>query len=287
LKELKPQLDEAYWEIPAVAVHLSQPPKLEPLMAFNDISNTDDWESRQLFNENFVNLLRQFYRDAKAENFFKALESYYKSVNREYEKRGIKLNKKWIEDYFGIKTTEDYYPVIALKMRNGAYMRVNFANNYRHTVTIFETNSFDARGIPTTFKNPYIPRMMLHEYIHAFTNQLIDKNKNNFQIDGETILRNPRVYNLVKNTFYGNWQYLLYESLVRACSIKYLAANKDISQDIEKEIAAQEKAGFLWMRALLKELENYEANRTKYKNFEDFTPQLILFFNKTATELKT
>ncbi|MBX7174491.1 MAG: DUF4932 domain-containing protein [Pyrinomonadaceae bacterium] len=284
LKELKPKLDESYWVFPAVAAHLNQ--KLEPLMDFNDTSNADDWESRELFNAKFVTLLQQFYKDSKAAKFFNSQENYYKSVNQEYEKQGVKLNKKWLEDFFGLKTTEDYFPIVALGMRQGAYMRVNFANNYRHTFTIYEMTAFDDRGIPTTFKNPYIPRMMLHEYIHAFTNQLVDKNKSVLQNSAETILKNPKVFNIVKDTFYGNWQYLLYESLVRACSIKYLAINKDITQDIEKEIVAQEKAGFLWMRGLLKELDNYEANKTKYKNFAEYMPQLILFFEKTAKELK-
>lgn len=90
----------------------------------------------------------------------------------------------------------------------------------------------------------------------------------------------------MKDTFYGNWQYLLYESLVRACSIKYMTVNKQISQNIEKEIAGQEKVGFLWMRGLLKELDNYEADRKRYKNLGEFMPQLILFFKKTADELK-
>ena len=286
LKELKPKLDETYWDIPAVAAHLSQPPKLEPLMAFDDVSNVDDWESRELFNAKFVKLLQQFYRDAKAEKFFKSQESYYKSVNQAYEKQGVKLNKQWINKFFGLKTTEDYFAITALGMRSGAYMRVNFANNYRHTFTIFEMTSFDNQGIPTTFKNPYIPRMMLHEYVHAFTNQLVDKNKSTLQSSAETILKNPKVFNLVKDTFYGNWQYLLYESLVRSCQIKYFAANKELNLDIEKEIQAQEKAGFLWMRGLIKELDNYEANREKHKNLGEYMPQINLFFKRVAEELK-
>lgn len=284
LKGLKPQLDEAYWQIPGIAAHLSQPPKLEPLMAFDDTVNVDDWESRELFNRQFVTLLQQFYRDSKADGFFKSQDRYYTSVSSQYEKQGVRLNKEWINSFFGLKTTEDYYPIVALGMRDGAYMRVNFANNYRHTFSIFETTDFDTNGIPTTFKNEVFPRMMLHEYIHAFTNQLIDKNSGELQKYAEVILKKPEVFKIVENTFYGNWQYLLYESLVRACSIKYMMANKGISSDIEKEIAAQEKAGFLWMRRLVKELDIYEVNRKKYKNLEEYMPQINRFFKRVAEE---
>jgi hypothetical protein len=73
---------------------------------------------------------------------------------------------------------------------------------------------------------------------------------------------------------------------VRACSIKYLKANEGISSDIEKEIAAQEKAGFLWMRGLIERLDVYEANRKEYKTLEQFMPQIELFFKDVASRLK-
>ncbi|MBX7174495.1 MAG: DUF4932 domain-containing protein [Pyrinomonadaceae bacterium] len=46
------------------------------------------------------------------------------------------------------------------------------------------------------------------------------------------------------------------------------------------------KSKFLWRRYLLKELDNYEANRVKYKNLDEYMPQMVLFFEKTAKELK-
>lgn len=287
LRERKPELDKAGWEIPAVAVHLKQPPTLKPVMDFNDTAHVDDWESRALFNAKFVGLLQQFYRHAKVEEFFRARESYYQAVNRQYEKQGVKLNKQWVNDFFSVKTTEDYYPIVALGITEGAYMRVNFSNNYRQTFTIFETTSFDDKGMPATFNRQVFPRMMLHEYVHAFTNQLVDQHSRELRSYAEAMLKNPKVFKAVENTFYGNWQYLLYESLVRACSIKYFMANKGISEDVEKEIADQEKAGFLWMRGLVAELNNYEAKRNRYKNLSEYMPQINSFFKKTAEELKT
>ncbi|HEV7681581.1 MAG TPA: DUF4932 domain-containing protein [Pyrinomonadaceae bacterium] len=282
LRDLKPKLDESAWEIPAVAVHLSQPPKLAPLLDFTATANADEWESRELFNAKFVTLLQKFYRDARVESFFEQQQTYFESVDREYVKQGVELNKEWIGSFFGLKTTEDYYAIVALGIRQGAYLRVNFPQNYRHTITIFETTSFDDHGLPTTFKNQVFPRMMLHEYIHAFTNQLIDKGSDQLRVYAEAILKNPKVAKAVENTFYANWRYILYESLVRACSIKYFGANKGISSDIEKEIAAQEKAGFLWMRGLVEQLDLYEANRKEYKTLEQFMPQIELFFKNVS-----
>ena len=285
LKDQKSTLDEAAWEIPAVAVHLSQPPTLKPLMAYGNLANVDGWESRELFNAKFVGLLQQFYRDTNAERFFLNQATYYQLVTEEYRKKAVLLNRSWLERFFGLETKEEYFAIFGLNIAGGAYMRVNFANNYRHTVTIFDAPSVDPRGIPNNLAEEIFPRQMLHEYIHGFTNQLVDRNLTLLQSSSETMLRNPRVLKLVENTFYGNWQYLLYESLVRACTLKYIRANPGIGKDFEKEIANQEKAGFLWIRGLVKELDRYEANRTKYRSLKDFMPELVAFFRKAADDL--
>lgn len=285
LKEKKSTLDEATWEIPAVAVHLSQPPALMPLMAYGDLANVDGWESRELFNAKFVGLLQQFYRDTNAERFFRTQATYYQLVTDEYRKRAVWLNRGWLERFFGLETKEEYFAIIGLNITGGAYMRVNFANNARHTITIFDAPSVDPRGIPNNLAEEIFPRQMLHEYIHGFTNQLVDQNLPLLQSSSETMLRNPRVFKLVEKTFYGNWQYLLYESLVRACSLKYMKANPTIGQDLEKEIVNQEKVGFLWIRGLMAELDEYEANRGKYRDLQAFLPHLIAFFQKAAADL--
>lgn len=283
-RRMKPKLDDEYWEIPGVALHLGQPPKLEPLMAFDDTANVDGWESRDLFTADVVALVQQFYRDAKAEEFFAAQEPYYRSVAGAYEARGVRLNRAWVSEFVGLGATEDYFPIVGLGLRSGVYTRVNFADNRRHTITVYETTSFDGGGVPTTFTNDVYPRMMLHEYVHAFTNQLVDKHGAELRGSAETILKDPKVFEIVEKTFYGNWQYLLYESMVRACCLEYLRANGGFGADLETEIAKQEAAGFPWIRGLVKELDEYQANRARYRNLDEFMPRIVSFFKRTADE---
>ncbi len=282
LKRSKPKLDEEYWEIPALAFHLGQPPALEPVMGFDDTANVDGWESRALFTADVVGLVRRFYRDAKAEAFFASQAPYYASIGRAYEAQGVRLKSAWVAEFSGLGATEDYFPIVGLGLRSGVYSRVNFADNRRHTFTVFETTSFDGGGVPATFTNEVYPRMMLHEYIHAFTNQLVDKHGAELRASAETILKDPKVFKIVENTFYGNWQYLLYESMVRACFVKYLRANGGMGRDLETEIARQEAAGFPWIRGLVKELDEYEANRSTYKNLDEYMPRIVAFFKRTA-----
>ncbi len=282
----KNNIEWGIWSVEALAVHLSQPPFLEPIIAIADFSNVDGWEDRTLLNTKMVTLLREFYKDAECEVFFKSQQKYYASVEAACEKYVPKLNSNWINNFFGIASSENYYPIICLCMRMGGYTRVNFQNNHRNTYTFFECKHFDSNGIPTGFKDEYFPRMMLHEYIHTFTNQLVDKNLKSLQSAAETMLANPGVASRVKNTFYDNWPFLLYESLVRAAAIKYMKDNTEIKTTAEKEITIQEKAGFFWMKGLVALLDEYGISRSNYKTLEAYMQIIIEYFNSVAKQMQ-
>jgi hypothetical protein len=274
-----------YWDALALAVHLSQPPKLEPQVQLYSVPE-DGWDNRTLLTSKMIRLVRQFYHDAKCDEFFKSQRGYFQSVNQEYEKKGAKLNRPWFEQFFGLKTTENYYAVIGLALGNGEYLRVNYQNNHRDTYTIFGGRKFNPNGIPTNFQEPFFKWLIIHEYVHAFSNQLVDKHVDQLKPSAETIIANPKVFGLMKDTFYGNWQYLLYESFVRAGHIKYLMANEGDKSAAENEMAKQEKAGFFWMRGLVDSLGIYEKNRKTYKDLDAFMPELVEYFKKVAKEMK-
>lgn len=201
----KDSIDISGWEIPSLAMHISQPPELEPLVAYNDTAAVDGWDDRTLLTLKFISLLKQFYTDAGCAAFFKAQQPYYKLVNAEVEKQCVKLDKQWLEDFFSLPAKENYYAVISLQnIGVWDYIRVNFKNNIRNTFTVFGCDAFDENGMPVNFNNPAFARSNLHEYIHAFTNQLVDGGISQLLQPAETILKNPEVWNKVQHTFYNN-----------------------------------------------------------------------------------
>lgn len=283
----KDSIDIGNWEIPSIAMHISQPPDFSPLITFHDTAYADGWDDRTLLTEKFIALLKQFYKDTDCSTFFKLQQSYYETVDREVEREIIQVNKKWFENFFTLPATENYYAITSLQnIGVWDYIRVNFSNNRRNTYTVFGCDTFDKNGIPTNFANPQIARKYLHEYIHAFTNQLVDKNIFVLQKPAEIILSNPKVWEHVKGAFYNNWQFILYESLVRACSVKYISGNEGFETTRDKEILMQEKYGFFWMRGLVEKLDDYEKNRSKYKSLEDFMPEIKKYFEKVAEDIK-
>ncbi len=275
-------IDFGYWDAPGIAVHLTYPPEFKPLVPSNDPTNDDFWDNRSLVTDDMVSLLQDFYKTADCEGFFRSQQEYYEAVHLKYENDGKKLNGKWIADFFSIEPSEKYFAVIALCLRNGAYLRVNYGHEIRDTYTIFGCTAFDKNGIPETFGQPYFLSSMLHEYTHCFVNQLVEKYSSKLKSSAETLLADPIVLAKMKDTFYGNWRYLLYESLVRAFTILYGKHNYGDSERTEKEMLFQEEAGFYWMLDLVKLLDKYAANRNKFKNMDSYMPAVVKFFTKLA-----
>lgn len=277
----KEGLDASAWELPSLAVHLSQLPELKPLVPYN-ATTTDGWDDRTLLKSNLVSGIQQFYRDSKSAAFFDSQRAYYQSIFDHYRKTGIQIKDDWLKDFFRLPKTESYFPIVALGASEGAYLRVNFADNKRHTATIFTVSAFDQKGLPSNFTEPSYSWLLLHEQVHSYANQLVDSNLQALQPAAEKLLKRPEVWSKFKDTFYNNWQFLLYESMVRACSLKYGLAHPDYTKDAEKDIRKQEAAGFVWMRGLVNELTRYEKDREKYPDLNTFMPEIVAYLNKAA-----
>jgi len=279
----KKGVDARAWELPSLAVHLSQPPELEPLVGYKK-SPADGWDDRTLFNSNLILCIQEFYRDSECHAFFESQQAYYQSVSEHYRKEGVVIDKVWLKQFFGLEMTETYFPIVPMSTSEGAYLRVNFGNTRRHTITLFSVSAFNSQGLPTNFSDPVFRRLLLHEHVHAYANQLVDKNKEDLKSAAERLLARPEVWAKFKDTFFNNWEFLLYESMVRACCLKYAMLHPEYTTDAEKEIRSQEDAGFLWIRGLVDELSRYENNRAKYSDLSEFMPEVILFFNKQANQ---
>jgi hypothetical protein len=278
--------EQGYRDVWALATHLTHPPNFQPIVPLNEVSS-DGWDSRLLLTSNLIAGLRQFYEDSRGAAFLEQQRRYYASVDRAYVKQGARLNRTWFESFFGIKTTEDYFAIISLCSNDAAYLRVNYGESRRDTFTVFGCATVDADGIPRTFFGSSFSSTMLHEYLHAFSNQLVDANLSMLQRPAEALLSNLKVYDLMKGTFYGNWNYLLYESLVRACEIRYLIANEVDVRLAENAMIEQEKAGFFWIRGLVDKLGSYERSRDDYRDLSAFMPEVIQYFTAAAADLGT
>ncbi len=266
-------------EWPALAVHLSPPPALTELVPFRA---AERWDDRTLLLPEVISRIQTFYRDSRAAAFFDSQRLYYLAVSARFRAAGIHLDDSWLRSFFMLSKTETYYPIIMLGMSSGGYLRVNQGGSSRHTVTLFAASSFDSLGMPLNLEDPGYRELLLHEQVHAYANQLVDANRQGLEPAAQRLLNQPEVWRKFKDTFYNNPEFLLYETLVRACCLRYAMAHTNSTVDVETMIQAEEQAGFYWMRGLVDLLGKYETNRKDYPTLSSFMPEIIHYLNRES-----
>jgi Domain of unknown function (DUF4932) len=267
------------WEVLSLAMHLSEPPQLVPLVLSSATETPQEWDDRTLLKENLLALLRQFYIDTRCEQFFESQAAYYASVLEAQAPSIVGVDYDWLMRFVSLPVTESYRAVLSvLGVGDFSYIRVNYGSNRRDTYTILSSTS-----IANQFEK--ISRANLHETMHAFTNQLVDRHMSELYPAGKTLLANSVVASRVKGTFFNNVPYLLYESLVRAGTVKYVTDKRVFAGTRSQEIEGQEKAGFLWIRGLIEQMDYYDSNRVKYQNLDEFMPVIVEFLSGAAQRL--
>jgi len=78
---------------------------------------------------------------------------------------------------------------------------------------------------------------------------------------------------------------VLNEALVRASVIKYVKEHNTKQSNIDTIFNMELNNGFLWIRELVAELENYDSNRAIYPTLESYMPKLAEAYNVYAEKV--
>lgn len=233
----------------------------------------------------FVYLLNAFYIKSKAEQFFADEKPYYNKILNAFNEVLSNFNQSWYYQYYGLKPKEKFNIIIDCSNGGENYgASTNSPKEGKQIYAIMGSWSFDKEGNPIFKEDDYLPTL-IHEFNHSFINPLLDKYKTNKTLKTSATKLLDTMKTEMANQAYKDWQTLVNESLVRASVIRYLMANDSTNQQAKQEVITQINTGFLWMKGLVALLDIYEKNRTKYKTFNDFYPQIITFFQSTANNI--
>ncbi len=132
----------------------------------------------------------------------------------------------------------------------------------------------DADGLPR-FDAKWM-EVMVHEFVHSFSNPLVDAFAP--QMERAAARVNAEVQGAMKRQGYGPWKTLLYESMVRAATVRYVLEHS--GADAARRLIGQEGSrSFFWIGDLFELLGSYERDRRRYPNLRAFMPEVVEFFN--------
>jgi hypothetical protein len=266
----------------SLAVHLvggtdlRQRIPLDPLPEYVD----SRWTAEDA--KTFVTAARQFAKDAKFDEFWKAHEPRYAAMRKQLRTLIEKeAHLEWFTEFFGERPQTTFVLVPNITNGPGNYgSRFRDVNGKEEIYCILGVWKLDSK------KQPVLDSEMLptitHEFCHSHTNSLVDRHAAELQPAAEKLFKH--VGSLMAQNAYGNWNTMMRESMVRACTIEYLmkyqgkvAAGLNAVEDRNR--------GFEWIGELSKLLaDKYERDRDKYPTLDAFMPEVVAFFDKYADE---
>lgn len=283
LREIRHTNSLSYDAVMAMAVHLTPPPDLNPVVDFN--SNVPEARWGKLAATKFTGLLQQFYYETNASLFFNNHKAGYDLATARIGKVFKQLDVNWFQQYYGVKPASRFNVIVAPGNGGANYStQVNYPNGTAISYAILGTWKLDDNGEPDYTSAAYLPTL-IHEFNHSFVNYLTAKNEASLYIAGKILYQSDSAK--MQSQAYGDWKIMLNESLVRASVIRYLMSHNTNPAVADREMKLQLSKGFVWIRQLTELLGIYEKNRKRYPTLESFMPQLIKFYNITATNISS
>ena len=270
-----------YDAVMSMAISITEPPNMKPIVPFSKDIPDNRWGKKRA--KKFLKFLNQFYLDTNCKEFFNENEYIYKIATARFNKIYKKLDINWYKNFYGQKPKGEFKIIIGLGNGGGNYgPNIILPNGKEIIYAIMGCWSIDDFGNPQFEINNYFPTL-LHEFNHSFVNQIVEKYHPELQKSGLIIF--DKVKYEMNKLAYGDWKTMYAESLVRASVIKYLKDHNSDKKLIETELNEQIASGFLWTDNLVKELDRYEKNRDRYPTLESFMPEIVKFFNNTASNI--
>jgi hypothetical protein len=263
-----------------MAISLSKPPELQPLVPFSATVPEPRWGSKENALQ-FVSLLRQFYTDTHFESFFQAHRPLYALAEQRFAVTLTSVRLNWFSSFYGQAAPAKFRVIIGLNDGGANYgPRLVRPDGTEEFYAVMGSWTKDAEGNPT-FDKSYLPTV-IHEFNHSFINPLVEAHFKEFQ-------GLQAVYDAVgtktKHNAYGDTKVMVQESLVRACVVLYLKENGSTEVEVHNQIAEEEKKGFIWMPDLVALLQTYSSQRSQYRTLASFMPQIESFFGALGPKM--
>lgn len=234
--------------------------------------------------------------DETVYDFIEKLEEFAKRINfEEYYNSNIVTYKKWTnyilecfkkgnvlafyENYFGKFNNEFYLNLIPFAS-DGSFSSsignkiydMNPVTGDMKKESLFERDRYEnVIGAP------------IHEFLHGFIDPITEKkgllnfNTNLFDNLNEEMSKQG----------YPTDVEIINEHLVRAIQIRYILNEHNDTKWAEYVTSMEENSGFIYIRDILENLEEFERNREIYKKFEDYYPKIITYLqNKIKNKKK-
>lgn len=280
--KLRAERGISYDAVASYAVHLQGGPQLAPKIPFDDpkLQLESRWSPASA--GAFLTALQQFADESDAFGFFEAHRDYYDTAAQRLENEiARRPYREWLNGFFGAAAGASFTGIVGLLNGGGNYgVKVVYPDGRLEILPIIGAARFDEAGLPVFSADD--AGTLAHEFCHSFCNPLVDKHLDRLLPAANKIY--PHRRELLKQQAYSSAETMLYESMVRACTHRFLVAH-GTAQEAARSLSGEVSRGFLWTPELSALLAEYERSRDVYPTLDSFMPRIVAFFDDVAESI--
>jgi len=222
----------------------------------------------------FIELLNDFYTTTNFRDFFVSQSGFVEKVEQTATEYFKKIDMEWYKNFYGEAPEGSFNLVICFTNGSNSYgPKVEYLDGKEdlYAITIVAIDSLN---------NPYFDdnwslELIIHEFCHSFCNHLIVANFDKMKKKADEFFK---IKKDLLHEGYTNGQIMMFETMVRASTIKYMADHNQINLEINFSI--EKSRGFICIEELYNFLLNYEQHRDKYPTLKSYMPEMVKAFNK-------
>ncbi len=246
-----------------LAVHVTDAVSLEEKIPLAPLPDSMDSRWTPATAKGLLALARTFVADTDLKTFLdKHAPLYQVAVRRMQETLDKQGHLEWFDSFFGPRKGADFRVVLGMLNGGPSYAaRLKRADGREDLYSVIGVWRIDSQGQPI-FPPEVVP-IVVHEFTHSYTNALVDQFAKEMKGPGEKIF--PFVAAEMRQQAYSDWKTMMYESLNRACGLRYLLAAEGPAA-MQKQAQQESARSFYWVGELAEVLGEYDTQPRKYSD---------------------
>lgn len=228
----------------------------------------DRWDIESL--PHYIELLNDFYTTTKFHDFFESHSAFIEKAELTATEYFQNVDMEWYAKFFGEVPKGNFNLIISLSNGGNNYgPKVEYLDGGEDIYAIIGCG-IDSLNNPF-FNDAWALELVVHEFCHSFCNNLIDEYYDQMKMKADEFYEIKQ--DLLRKQAYSSSKIMLYEILVRASVIKYMADHYSIP--LQRSFSNEKTRGFIWIEELYNALLDYEQHRDKYPTLRSYMPEIV------------
>jgi len=219
----------------------------------------------------YIDAIQNFVQETKFYDFFNNSIEYYDNIlKQQINEIGNFDEVTTLEQFYGSR--QDNYYIMLVPLDYASY-GISVEKKSGEDNAYFLSGIGKTKGIGILSKLEF-SELFWHEFGHTFVNpvtykyqDLVDKYAHYYEAISE-----------VRNEGYKWWTSALNEQIIRAAGV-FFTENKFGNDEAQKKLRKEERTNFYYTNGIYNALKYYDNNRSIYKNYEEYFPELLKSFD--------